>query len=74
MEWAITVVKEALKTSVDLAGWQQEVEAVWRFWATDAKSVFDHLTKEGTSKLEGQAMAIEGALLREALRSPNAVV
>eukprot|EP00975_Prorocentrum_lima_P012620 2675459-Prorocentrum_lima.AAC.1 len=68
------VVKEALNTSMDLAGWQQEVEAVRRFWATDAKSVFDHLTKEGTSTSKDKRVAIERALLREALRSPNAVL
>eukprot|EP00975_Prorocentrum_lima_P043741 9174592-Prorocentrum_lima.AAC.1 len=42
------------------------------FWATDAKSVFDQLTKVGTGKSKDRRMAIEGALLREALRSPNA--
>jgi hypothetical protein len=42
-----------------------------RFWATDCKSVYDYLTKEGTSMSKDKRMAIEGALLKETLRSPS---
>lgn len=41
---------------------------------TDAKSVFDYLQKDATSISTDKRMAIEGALLRETVRQPNAKV
>lgn len=41
---------------------------------TDAKSVFDYLQKDATSTSTDKRMAIEGALLRETVRQPNAKV
>jgi len=42
-----------------------------RIFVTDAQSVYDYLTKEGSSLSRDKRMAIEGALLKEALRQPN---
>ena len=39
---------------------------------TDAQSVYDYLTKDGTSQSKDKRMAIEGALLRETMRQPGA--
>ncbi|CAK0817009.1 unnamed protein product [Prorocentrum cordatum] len=63
-----TLAAEAMNVSVDLLNWQGEVQRFPRFWATGAKSVYDHLTKEGPTKSKDKRMAIEGALLREVLR------
>ena len=41
---------------------------------TDARSVFDYLHKDATSTSTDKRMAIEGALLRETVRQPNAEV
>ena len=41
---------------------------------TDAKSVYDYLSRDGTTTSTDKRMAIEGALLREAVRRPNAYV
>jgi len=57
--------------AVDLRNWQATARLTPRFWATDAKSVYDYLTKEGTGKSKDKRMAIEGALLKEALRQDN---
>ena len=48
-----------------------EARSTPRFWATDAKSVYDYLVKEGTGMSKDKRMAIEGALLRETLREEN---
>ena len=45
-----------------------------RFLATDAKSVYDYLTKEGSSTSKDKRMAIEGALLKETLREEGATL
>ena len=68
VDWTAVLLRETLRTYVDLRNWQLEARAVHRFWATDAKSVFDYCTKEGTSMSKDKRMAIEGALLREVLR------
>ncbi|CAK0827114.1 unnamed protein product [Prorocentrum cordatum] len=65
VDWAAVLFREATNVSVDLLNWQGEVQRLPRFWATDAKSVYDHLTKEGSAKSKDKRMAIEGALLRE---------
>ncbi|CAK0838030.1 unnamed protein product [Prorocentrum cordatum] len=71
VDWAAVLFREATNVSVDLLNWQGEVQRLPRFWATDAKSVYDHLTKEGSAKSKDKRMAIEGALLREVLRCEN---
>ncbi|CAK0891172.1 unnamed protein product [Prorocentrum cordatum] len=71
VDWAAVLFREATNVSVDLLNWQGEVQRLPRFWATDAKSVYDHLTKEGSAKSKDERMAIEGALLREVLRCEN---
>ncbi|CAK0789613.1 unnamed protein product [Prorocentrum cordatum] len=68
VDWAAVLFREAMNVSVDLLNWQGEVQRLPRFWATDAKSVYDRLTKEGSTKSKDKRMAIEGALLREVLR------
>ncbi|CAK0815738.1 unnamed protein product [Prorocentrum cordatum] len=71
VDWAAVLFREAMNVSVDLLNWQEEVQRLPRFWATDAKSVYDHLAKEGSAKSKDKRMAIEGALLREVLRCEN---
>ncbi|CAK0904737.1 unnamed protein product [Prorocentrum cordatum] len=71
VDWAAVLFREAMNVSVNLLNWQGEVLRLPRFWATDAKSVYDHLTKEGSTKSKDKRMAIEGALLREGLRCEN---
>jgi len=71
VDWTAVFLRETLQTYVDLRHWQVEARAVHRFWATDARSVFDYCTKEGTSMSKDKRMAIEGALLREVLREPR---
>ena len=56
-----------MKDRVNLKKWQDFATLTPRFWATDCKSVYDYLTKEGTSKSKDKRMAIEGALLKETL-------
>jgi hypothetical protein len=72
VDWAAVVLQEILKGRVDLKHWQRVAAATPRFWATDSKSVYDYLTKEGTSKSRDKRMAIEGALLKGTLRSTGA--
>ncbi len=43
-----------------------------RAYVTDAQSVYDYLTKDGTSQSKDKRMAIEGAPLRETMRQPRA--
>ena len=57
VNWTVIFVLETLRPKVDLRNWQHEVCAVKRFWATDAKSVYDYLTKEGTSTSKDNKMA-----------------
>ncbi|CAK0848557.1 unnamed protein product, partial [Prorocentrum cordatum] len=71
VDWAAVLFREAMNVSVDWLNWQGEVQRLPRFWATDAKSVYDHLTKGGSAKSKDKRMAIEGALLREVLRCEN---
>ena len=70
VDWATIVLQEILKGKLNLKRWQEAATATPRFWATDCKSVYDYLTKEGTSMSKDKRMAIEGALLKETLRSP----
>ena len=65
VDWAAVVLQEILKGKVDLKHWQRVAAATPRVWATDCKSVYDYLTKEGTSKSNDKRMPLEGALLKE---------
>ena len=71
VDWCAVLLQEMLKGKVDLKNWQSVAAMTPRFWATDCKSVYDYLTKEGTSKSKDKRMAIEGALLKETLRSAS---
>ena len=71
VDWATVVLQEILKGKLNLKRWQEAATTTPRFWAMDCKSVYDYLTKEGTSMSKDKRMAIEGALLKETLRSPG---
>ena len=73
-DWLCVLLDEVLHGQTDLRNWQQVVEKRRRLWITDCKSVYDYLTREGTSTSKDKRMAIEGALLREALQRPGTVL
>jgi hypothetical protein len=73
-DWAAVLLEEALSGDVDLQNWSSVVQRRTRVYVTDAKSVFDYLQKDATSTSTDKRMAIEGALLREAVRLPGAHV
>ena len=58
MDWTAVLLREVLRRQVDLQNWQAEARAIPRFWATDAKSVYDYLVKEGTGMSKDKRMAI----------------
>lgn len=58
--------------TLTLKHWDKIVEERERVYVTDARSVFDYLSKESTSTSSDKRMAIEGALLRETVRRPRA--
>ena len=74
VDWTAAFVREDLDSKTNLRGWQNEVQKLSRFWATDARSVYDYLTKEGGAASKDKRMAIEGALLKETLRQEGAVL
>jgi hypothetical protein len=73
-DWLAVLLHEALfgRDNLDLKNWQNAVNLRKRAYVTDAQSVYDYLTKDGTSQSKDKRMAIEGALLRETMRQPNA--
>ena len=72
-DWVAMLVAELrTRCQLDLARWSEHVDEVQRVWVTDAKSVYDHLTKESSTAAKDRRMAIEGALLRETLARRNA--
>ena len=71
-DWAAVLLEEALSGEVDLQNWAAVVQKRTRVYVTDARSVFDYLQKDSTSTSSDKRMAIEGALLREAVRLPGA--
>ena len=73
-DWVSVLLEEALTGCVDPKNWQDVVHRRSRVYVTDAKSVYDYLQKDGTSTSTDKRMAIEGALLRETVRQPNASV
>ncbi len=58
VDWAAVVLQEVLKGRVNLKIWQDLAALTPRCWATDCKSVYDYLTKEGASKRKDKRMAI----------------
>ena len=74
VDWTAVFLQEILRIRVDLRDWQMEAGRVKRFWATDCKSVYDYLTKDGTGTSKDKRMAIEGALLKEVLRQKGATL
>lgn len=73
-DWAAVLLEEALSGDVDLQNWSSVVQQRTRVYVTDARSVYDYLQKDATSTSTDKRMAIEGALLREAVRLPGAHV
>ena len=73
-DWLIVFLQEMLDGYVDLRNWEQVVSQRKRVYVTDARSVYDYLSKDGTSTSSDKRMAIEGALLRETVKRPNAHV
>ena len=73
-DWCAVLLEEALSGQVDLKNWPQVIHQRARVYVTDARSVFDYLQKDATSTSTDKRMAIEGALLRETVRQPNAGV
>lgn len=73
-DWIAVLLEEAMTGNVDLKNWSEVVEARARVYVTDARSVFDYLTKDSTSTSSDKRMAIEGALLRETVKRPGASV
>ena len=73
-DWICILLEEALTGSLDLRNWQETIHRRQRVYVTDAKSVYDYLQREATSTSTDKRMAIEGALLRETVRQPNASV
>ena len=71
-DWLAVLLAEALEGDIDLKNWDKIVESRERVYVTDARSVFDYLSKESTRASSDKRMAIEGALLRETVRRPNA--
>ena len=73
-DWIAVLLHEAFHGSVDLKNWTQIIEQRMRIYVTDARSVFDYLSKDATSTSSDKRMAIEGALLKETVRRPGAHV
>ncbi|CAK0840099.1 unnamed protein product [Prorocentrum cordatum] len=73
-EWLCVLLEEVFNPRIDLKNWQKIVARRIRVFLTDVKSVHDYLTKEGSGLSRDKRMAIEGALLKEALRQPNATL
>ena len=73
-DWVTVLLEEALSGGVDLKNWDRVIEQRQRVYITDARSVFDYLSKDATSTSSDKRMAIEGALLRETVRKPGAWV
>ena len=70
-DWPAVLPHEALyrQDNLDL---KDAVKPRRRAYATNAQSVYDDLTKDGTSQSNRKRMATEGALLRETMRQPGA--
>ena len=64
-------IEAAMKEKFDLKRWQEVVQSRDRFFMTNAKSVYDYVSLDGTSLSKDRRMAIEGALLKEGMRKPH---
>ena len=73
-DWCACLLEEALSGDLNLKDWPAIIQRRRRVYVTDARSVFDYLHKDATSTSTDKRMAIEGALLRETVRQPNAEV
>ena len=73
-DWVTVLLEEALVGDLDLKNWPQIIERRDRVYVTDARSVYDYLSRESSSTSSDKRMAIEGALLRETVRRPRAHV
>lgn len=73
-DWCCCLLEEALRGNLNLKDWPSVMHRRQRAYVTDARSVFDYLRKDATSTPTDKRMAIEGELLRETVRQPNACV
>ena len=73
-DWICILLEEALKGNLDLRNWQETIYRRQQVYVTGAKSVYDYLQRDATSTSTDKRMALEGALLRETVRQPNASV
>ena len=73
-DWCACLLEEALTGDSNLKDWPSVIQRRVRVYVTDARSVYDYLQKDATSTSTDKRMAIEGALLRETVRQPNALV
>ena len=73
-DWITVLLEEALTGSLDLRGWPEIIGRREKVYVTDARSVYDYLAKDANSTSSDKRMAIEGALLREAVRRPHSHV
>ena len=68
------MMEEIFSPGLDLKTWASVVSRRQKIYVTDAKSVFDYCTKEGTSLSSDKRMAIEGAILKETLQQSKTVL
>ncbi|CAK9086452.1 Retrovirus-related Pol polyprotein from transposon RE1 (Retro element 1) (AtRE1) [Includes: Protease RE1 [Durusdinium trenchii] len=73
-DWCICLLEEALSGELNLKDWPAVIQRRKRVYVTDARSVYDCLQKDATSTSTDKRMALEGALLREIVRQPQAFV
>ena len=70
-DWITVLLEEALTGQLDLKNWPELLARREKVYVTDARSVYDYLAKDANSTSSDKRMAIEGALLREAVRRPH---
>ena len=73
-DWIAVLLEEALTGQLDLKNWPDILARREKVYVTDARSVYDYLAKDANSTSSDKRMAIEGALLREAVRRPHSHV
>ena len=70
-DWITVLLEEALTGQLDLKNWPELLARREKVYVTDARSVYDYLAKDANSTSSDKRMAIEGVLLREAVRRPH---
>ena len=54
--------------------WPSIVKKRKRVYGIDAKSIYDYLSRDGTTTSTDKRVAIQGAFLKETMRRPNAYI